>query len=52
MGQVNSDMQSVEIENEGLKRAYQLTFTAAEIDERIAGEVKRIGDKKSRITSG
>ena len=35
-------MQHVEIENEGLKRAYQLTFTAAEIDERIAGEVKRI----------
>ena len=35
-------MQHVEIENEGLKRAYQLTFTAAEIDERISGEVKRI----------
>jgi trigger factor len=35
-------MQHVEIENEGLKRAYQLTFTAAEIDERIAGEVKRL----------
>jgi trigger factor len=35
-------MQHVEIENEGLKRAYQLTFTAAEIDKRIAGEVKRI----------
>ncbi len=35
-------MQHVEIENEGLKRAYQLTFTAAEIDGRIAGEVKRI----------
>jgi trigger factor len=35
-------MQSVEIENEGLKRAYQLTFTAAEIDARIADEVKRI----------
>ncbi|GAA4016403.1 trigger factor [Sphingomonas swuensis] len=35
-------MQSVEIENEGLKRAYQLTFTAAEIDARIADEVKRM----------
>ncbi|NJC06224.1 trigger factor [Sphingomonas kaistensis] len=35
-------MQHVEIENEGLKRAYTLTFTAAEIDKRIAGEVKRI----------
>ncbi|WP_300974573.1 trigger factor [Sphingomonas sp. LHG3406-1] len=35
-------MQHVEIENEGLKRAYQLTFTAAEIDARIADEVKRI----------
>lgn len=35
-------MQHVEIENEGLKRAYQLTFTAAEIDERISGEVKRM----------
>ena len=35
-------MKSVEIENEGLKRAYTLTFTAAEIDEKIAGEVKRI----------
>lgn len=35
-------MQSVEIENEGLKRAYQLTFTAAEIDARIGDEVKRI----------
>lgn len=35
-------MQHVEIENEGLKRAYQLTFTAAEIDARIAGEVKRL----------
>jgi trigger factor len=35
-------MQHVEIENEGLKRAYQLTFTAAEIDARIGDEVKRI----------
>jgi trigger factor len=35
-------MQSVEIENEGLKRAYKLTFTAAEIDSRIEGEVKRL----------
>ncbi len=35
-------MQHVEIENEGLKRAYTLTFTAAEIDARIADEVKRI----------
>jgi len=35
-------MQSVEIENEGLKRAYQLTFTAAEIDARVGDEVKRI----------
>ncbi|GLR47709.1 trigger factor [Sphingomonas astaxanthinifaciens] len=35
-------MKSVEIENEGLKRAYTLTFTAAEIDDKIAGEVKRI----------
>ncbi len=35
-------MQSVEIENEGLKRAYQLTFTAAEIDSRIDAEVKRM----------
>jgi trigger factor len=35
-------MQSVEIENEGLKRAYQLTFTAAEIDSRIEAEVKRM----------
>ena len=35
-------MQHAEIENEGLKRAYTLTFTAAEIDSRIADEVKRI----------
>jgi trigger factor len=35
-------MQSVEIENEGLKRAYRLTFTAAEIDSRIDAEVKRM----------
>jgi trigger factor len=35
-------MHSVEIENEGLKRAYQLTFTAAEIDAKVAGEIKRI----------
>jgi trigger factor len=38
-------MQHVEIENEGLKRAYQLTFTAAEIDSRIGDEVKRIASQ-------
>jgi trigger factor len=35
-------MQSVEIQNEGLKRAYKITLTAKEIDARIDSEVKKI----------
>ncbi|WP_205481638.1 trigger factor [Sphingomonas arenae] len=35
-------MQSVETENQGLKRAYKLTIPAADIDARIDQEVKRL----------
>jgi len=35
-------MQIVETTNEGLKRAYTVTITAAQISDRIEGEVKRI----------
>lgn len=35
-------MQTVETLNEGLKRAYTLTITAAEIDARVDAEVKRV----------
>ncbi|WP_448500816.1 trigger factor [Sphingomonas sp.] len=35
-------MQTVETLNEGLKRAYTLTITAAEIDEKVEAEVKRV----------
>jgi len=35
-------MQSVEIENEGLKRAYKLTIAAGEIDAKVDSEVKRL----------
>ncbi|MCW3797251.1 trigger factor [Sphingomonas sp. BN140010] len=35
-------MQSVEIENEGLKRAYKLTIGAGEIDAKVDAEVKRL----------
>jgi trigger factor len=35
-------MQTVETLNEGLKRAYTLTITAAEVDAKVADEVKRV----------
>jgi trigger factor len=35
-------MQTVETLNEGLKRAYTLTITAAEIDQKVDAEVKRV----------
>ena len=35
-------MQTVETLNEGLKRAYKLTIPAAEIEARVAGEIKRV----------
>jgi trigger factor len=35
-------MQTVETLNEGLKRAYTLTITAAEIDEKVDAEVRRV----------
>ncbi|MEP9401172.1 trigger factor [Sphingomonas sp. VNH70] len=35
-------MQTVETLNEGLKRAYTLTITAAEIDSKVDAEVKRV----------
>ena len=35
-------MQSVEIENQGLKRAYKLTIAASEIDAKVDAEVKRL----------
>ena len=35
-------MQTVETLNEGLKRAYKLIIPAAEIEARVAGEIKRI----------
>src|SRR4028119_172205 len=35
-------MQTVEIENQGLKRAYKLTIPARDIDARVDQEVKRI----------
>jgi len=35
-------MQTAETLNEGLKRAYRLTITAAEVDRRIDAEVKRV----------
>jgi trigger factor len=35
-------MQSVEIENQGLKRAYKLTIPAGDIDARVDQEVKRL----------
>jgi trigger factor len=35
-------MQTVETTNEGLKRAYKLTITAAEVEARIDAEVKKI----------
>jgi trigger factor len=35
-------MQTVETQNEGLKRAYQLTVTAADVESRIDAEVKKI----------
>jgi len=35
-------MQSVEIENQGLKRAYRLTIAASEIDAKVDAEVKRL----------
>ena len=35
-------MQTVETENEGLKRAYMLTIPAKDIEARVDAEVKRI----------
>ena len=35
-------MQTVETQNEGLKRAYKLTITAADVEARIDAEVKKI----------
>ena len=35
-------MQTVETLNEGLKRAYRLTITAGEVEQRVAGEIKRM----------
>jgi trigger factor len=35
-------MQTVETLNEGLKRAYTLTITAAEIESRVEGEIKKV----------
>lgn len=35
-------MQTVETLNEGLKRAYQVTITAKEIEARVAAEIKRV----------
>ncbi len=35
-------MQTVETQNEGLKRAYKMTITAADIESRIDAEVKKI----------
>ena len=35
-------MKTVEMENEGLKRAYKLTIPAKDIDARVDGEIKRI----------
>ena len=35
-------MQTVETLNEGLKRAYKLTIPAAEIEAKVAGEIKRV----------
>src|SRR5688572_31074621 len=35
-------MKTVELEHEGLKRAYTLTIPAKDIDARVEGEVKRI----------
>ncbi len=35
-------MQTVETLNEGLKRAYTLTITAAEVDAKVDAEVKRV----------
>jgi trigger factor len=35
-------MQTVETQNEGLKRAYKLTITAADVDARVDAEVKKI----------
>ena len=35
-------MQTVETLNEGLKRAYQLTITAGEIDKKVDAELKRV----------
>ena len=35
-------MQTVETLNEGLKRAYTLTITAAEVEKKVADEVKRV----------
>ena len=35
-------MQTVETLNEGLKRAYTLTITAQDIDQKVDAEVKRV----------
>jgi trigger factor len=35
-------MQTVETQNEGLKRAYSMTITSSDIDQRVDAEVKRI----------
>jgi trigger factor len=38
-------MQTVETQNEGLKRAYKLTITAADVEARIDAEVKKIAPR-------
>ena len=35
-------MQTVETQNEGLKRAYRMTITAKDVESRIDAEVKKI----------